>query len=135
MVGGYDVWRLSETWRIRFAYFETYGPVGSSPEGKQAYRALSLWDKARIATNPFALLFGPVYFFVKGMWRKGLTLLLLAVAPAAVIVVVRPGGVVEWVLALIVPVLAMIAANYAYFLHVVEHSRSWNPWEGSVGGR
>lgn len=133
MLGGYDVWRLSETWRIRFAYFETYGPVGCSPEGRQAFRALSLWDKARIATNPLALLFGPVYFFVKGMWRKGLTLLLLAVPSAVVIVVVGPGGAVEWAVALMVPVLAMTTANYAYFLHVVERSRSWNPWEGSTG--
>jgi hypothetical protein len=36
---------------------------------------------------------------------------------------------------LVVPVLSMATANYAYYLHVVEDSRSWNPWEGRFGRR
>ncbi|KWX60247.1 DUF2628 domain-containing protein [Mycobacterium sp. NAZ190054] len=135
MGGGYDVWRLSETWRIRFAYFETYGPVSSTPEGKQAFRALSFWDRIRISSNLWAFLFGPIYFFVKGVWRKGVTLLLLACVLAVVLVFVDVGAVVERAASLIVPVLAMTTANYAYYLHVVAGSRSWNPWEGMSGRR
>ncbi|WNG86663.1 DUF2628 domain-containing protein [Mycobacterium sp. ITM-2016-00317] len=136
-MGGYDVWQLSESWRIRFAYFETYGSVWSTPEGKQAYRALSAWDRVCISWNVLAFLFGPAYFLAKGMWRKGVTLLLVACALSAAVLAVDPGAALVRAVVLIVPVpvLAMATANYAYYLHVVEGSRSWNPWEGRLGRR
>ncbi|MDW5612581.1 DUF2628 domain-containing protein [Mycolicibacterium sp. D5.8-2] len=131
----YDVWKLSESWRIRFAYFETYGPVPWTLEARQGYRALSFWDRIRLSSNVSAFLFGPMYFFAKGMWRKGLTLLGVVGAVVAAVLLADVGGVIERMAALTVPVVAATTANYAYYLHVVEGSRSWNPLEGVFGGR
>lgn len=129
----YDVWKLSESWRIRFAYFDTYGPGPWAQEARQGYRALSLWDRIRLSSNVPAFLFGPMYFVVKGMWRKGLALLGAAGALVAAVLLTDVGGVVERVAALTVPVVAATTANYAYYLHVAKGSRSWNPLEGMFG--
>ncbi|QZT62036.1 DUF2628 domain-containing protein [Mycolicibacterium austroafricanum] len=131
----YDVWKLSESWRIRFAYFETYGPVPWTLEARQGYRALSFWDRIRLSSNVSAFLLGPVYFFAKGMWRKGLTLCGLVGASVPAVLFTDVGGVIERVAALIVPVAATTTANYAYYLHVAKNSRSWNPLEGMLRRR
>jgi hypothetical protein len=121
---------LSETWQIRFAYFDTYGPVSSTPEGRRAYRALPFFEKMRLGGNIWAFLFGPLYFVIKGMWRKGCTLLAVAVMLAFPILLFDLGSAIERITSILVPVVAMITANYAYYLYVVQGDRSWNPLEG-----
>lgn len=122
---------LPVVWQQRFAFFDAYGPPNSSPQAREAFRRLSFWDKQRLNVNIWAFLFSFLYFFVKGMWRKGLVLAAMAVAV---------GVLVEFVLHLsessavgasfAVPALAMTTANYAYYLHRVQRSTSWNPFEG-----
>jgi hypothetical protein len=84
----------------------------------------------RINTNIWGFLFGPIYFFVKGMWRKGLTLLLLAIGLAAIMIGAGAPDLVDRAASLVVPAMAMTTANYAYYLHVVKGSQSWNVFEG-----
>jgi Protein of unknown function (DUF2628) len=117
-------------WRTRFDFFDTYGLPSSSPAAQQAFRALPFGRKFRINSNVLAFLFGPIYFFVKGMWRKGLTLLGAALALAFVMFAIDAPDTVIRIANLIVPAMAMTIANYAYYLHVVRHSESWNPFEG-----
>lgn len=122
---------LTPVWQRRFAFFDAYGLPGSTAESREAFRQLSFWEKGRINTNVLAFLFSPFYFFVKGMWRKGLTLVLIAAALALVfgfLLEVPPA--VETGASLAMPALAMTTANYAYYLHLVKHSQSWNPFEG-----
>jgi hypothetical protein len=125
-----DRTQFSETWQKRFAYFDRYGPMSTTPEGRRAFRMLPFLDRMRLGGNLFAFLFGPIYFFVKGMWRKGLSLLGLACVIAVSLFVFDVGSAIERMVGLVVPVLAMVTANYGYYLHVVEHNRSWNPLEG-----
>ncbi|MGV0852593.1 DUF2628 domain-containing protein [Mycolicibacterium phlei] len=118
----------------KFAFFDRYGYPNSSPESKAAYRRLPFGKRFWLTCNLWALLFGPLYFFVKGVWRKGLVLVGIAIALAAVATYLDLPRSIERFFWYVVPILAMNTANYAHYLHAVKGSRSWNPFEG-VGWR
>jgi hypothetical protein len=48
--------------------------VDQLPQAQAAYRALPFGKKLGLTTNLLACFSGPIYYFVKGMWRKGLVL-------------------------------------------------------------
>ena len=121
---------LAKIWQTRFAFFRRFGLPRSSPQAQEAYRALGLSQRMDVSANVLAFVFGPLYFVAKGMWRKGLTLVLVEFA---VLMVLGISGVSEiWLRAIGVgfSVIATITANYAYFLHRTRASTSWNPFEG-----
>ena len=121
---------MSPSWQKRFDFFNAYGLPNSTPESRAAYRALSFMDRLKLSSNILAFLFGPIYFFVKGMWRKGLTLLGIFFAVEVVLVVLDvPDSLVRGI-GFGLAAIAMTTANYAYYLHVVRGSRSWNLFEG-----
>ncbi len=121
---------LSDSWRWKFDFFNTYGLPSASPEAKAAFRELSFMARMRLNSNILAFLFGSIYFFVKGMWRKGLTLLGITIAAAVVFTAVGVSDNVGRAIGIGIAVLAMSTANYAYYLHVTRNSQSWNPFEG-----
>jgi hypothetical protein len=121
---------LPPMWQRRFAFFRRFGLPRSSPQAQEAYRILGLSQRMDVSANVLAFVFGPLYFVAKGMWRKGLVLL---VVEFTVLMVLGILGVSEiWLRAIGVgfSVIATITANYAYFLHVTRASASWNPFEG-----
>ncbi len=121
---------LAPVWQERFAFFDRYGLPNASPQGRAAYRAMEILPRLRLNSNVLALLFGPLYFFVKGMWRKGLTLLGVGfVAINALLALGVSPGLVQ-ALGFAVSAAAMLTANYAYYLQVRHGSTSWNPFEG-----
>jgi hypothetical protein len=126
----YHVNDVPARWRQRFAFFHAYGLPSSSPEAREAFKALPFGTKVRINSNIPAFLFGPFYFFAKGMWRKGLTLLAAVVATAIVMVIVDAPDPLARAVGFGFATAVMTTANYAYYLHVVRRSRSWNPLEG-----
>ncbi|MDV3305626.1 DUF2628 domain-containing protein [Mycobacterium avium subsp. hominissuis] len=117
-------------WRSRFAFFAAYGLPSSSPEAREAYKALPFGARFRLNSNGMAFLFGPLYFFAKGMWRKGITLLTVAAAVAVVTVVIDMPDSLARAIDIGFAALAMTVANYAYYLHVAKQSQSWNFAEG-----
>jgi hypothetical protein len=64
----------------------------------------------------------------KGMWRKGLTLLAVAIAIPVTLVV----SDVSYLLARSIwtGFASANVTNYGFYLHVVRHGRSWNFLEG-----
>lgn len=125
---------LPAVWQSRFGFFEKYGLPSSSPESKVAFRALPFGAKVRIGSNLLAFFFGPIYFAVKGMWRKGLTLLgielVVSVVLSMLALVLRlPDGAFTGA-GVGVAAIGLSTANYAYYLHVTTGSRSWNLFEG-----
>ncbi|MDH6195098.1 hypothetical protein M2272_001727 [Mycobacterium frederiksbergense] len=121
---------LSPSWQKRFDFFTAYGLPNSTPEAKAAYKALPFGARFQIASNFLAFFFGPIYFFVKGMWRKGLTLLGIEVAASVILAVLNvPDGMFRGA-GIGLAAIAMTTANYAYYLHVTQHSQSWNLFEG-----
>lgn len=121
---------LSPTWLQRFAFFDAYGMPSSSPEAREAIRALPLRDRLRITSNFWAFLFFPFYFFVKGIWRKGLVWAGAAVALAAVGMSLGVSDQMAQAIGIGLAAGAMTTANYSYYLHVVKNSQSWNVFEG-----
>ncbi|MFR9751414.1 DUF2628 domain-containing protein [Nocardia sp. 004] len=121
---------LSPRWQERFAFYDAYGIPGSTPAAREAYRALPIGKRIMLNSNFLAFLFGPIYFFVKGMWRKGLTLFGIGVAAGAVIAIAGLSDTWIRIVGFGVAGLAMSTANYAYYLHVVQNSHSWNLFEG-----
>lgn len=121
---------VSPSWQKRFDFFNTYGLPNSTPESKAAYQALTFLERLKLTSNILAFLFGPIYFFVKGMWRKGLTLLGIFVAVEVVLVVLNVSDTLVRAIGFGLAAIAMTTANYAYYLHVVRGSQSWNLFEG-----
>ncbi len=122
--------QLAPIWQTRFAFFDRYGLPNATPQGRAAFRAMDFLPRLRLNSNLLAFLFGPLYFFAKGIWRKGLTL--LVVGFAAISLLTRLGvapGLVQ-ALGFGVAAAAMLTANYAYYLQLRRGSTSWNPFEG-----
>ena len=128
--GGFDV---PERWRSRFEFYGRYGQPASSPEATAAFKALPFGTRFRLGFNGPAFFFGPIYYAIKGPWRKGLSLFGGVIAFSVIV------GIIETIIGVTVPAGAWGAAvgliysttaNWAYFLHVTVGSTSWNPFEG-----
>lgn len=90
----------------------------------------------RININIIACFFGPIYFFVLGLWKKGLALIGIMLATNALILLVCTlletdvpyalGG------GLAAPYALMygLTVNYAYYLKEVKGEQGWNPFKG-----
>ncbi|OBJ69657.1 DUF2628 domain-containing protein [Mycobacterium sp. 1274756.6] len=124
-------YEVPEAWRSRFEFFDRYGHQASTPEARAAYKALPFGGRLRISANILAFLFGPIYFFVKGMWRKGLSLLLAAIVVSLALSQVEVSDGLNTGIGTAFAAVAMLTANYAYYLHVTKASTSWNPFEGT----
>lgn len=122
---------LPQKWQERFAFFDKYGgPM--SPEYKAALQQLEFKEKIKINMNIIAFFFGVIYFFVLGLWRKNLTVLGVAIV-VSFFLMFLPLGFYKTVSSVINLMFALgysLIANYAYYLHAVKGSTSWNPLEG-----
>jgi Protein of unknown function (DUF2628) len=71
-----------------------------------------------------------LHFFAKGMWRKGLSPLAVVIAIGVVLTISDVPYSVARAISTGFAAANMTVANYAYYLHVIRHSRSWNFLEG-----
>ena len=117
-------------WPQRFGFYRAQGLPSSSPQARAAFKALPFVDRMRLNANFLAFLFGPFYFFAKGMWRKGAALLGVAAVVAALLSALHASDDIKAGTAIGFAAVAMMTANYAYYLQVTRDSRSWNPFEG-----
>ncbi|MDF3338807.1 DUF2628 domain-containing protein [Mycolicibacterium septicum] len=130
---GPAAFEVPEKWRSRFDFFSRYGQPASSPEATAAFKQLSFGQRMRLGANGPAFFFGPIYFAIKGPWRKGLSLFGISFVVSFII------AIIEFAFNFTFPPAAYGAAigalysstaNWAYFLHVTRGSTSWNPYEG-----
>jgi hypothetical protein len=71
---------VSDSWKLKFRLLQKAG----GPSQKNL-KALSSGERFKITLNLLALLFGPLYYLAKGMWKKALSL--FAVCVAAIVVI------------------------------------------------
>ena len=86
---GYE--QLKEKWRFRFQFFDANGAPGLFKKNMAYYsatRSLSFMNRVKISANFLALFFGPIYFFVLGMWRKNLSLIGIGLLLSSTLVIV-----------------------------------------------
>lgn len=79
-----DHTELASIWQWRFGFYDQFGHPGSTPESEAAYKALPYGARLMLGCNLLAFFFGPIYYFVKGMWRKGLTIAAFTLTVVAV---------------------------------------------------
>lgn len=120
--GGYP-----EKWRQRFAVIEKAGGEHVRwwrwPEGKQ----LTGREKRLITSNLWAFVFGPFYYLYLGMWRKAITLSLLALAIDAILSVAGDalGVPVDRFLWVVSAIIFRQCANVDYYRKAVLKRREW----------
>lgn len=71
---GADIARLpvAESWKTKFRLMQRAGGP-ALPKMTE----LSFSERSKIGFNVLAFLFGPIYYAIKGMWRKAITLFAL----------------------------------------------------------
>ncbi|WP_421567120.1 DUF2628 domain-containing protein [Stenotrophomonas sp. PD6] len=126
-----------QKWRDRFQFFDAHGAPGSLSY-KAAFKALPFLRRIRIQSSILAFLFGPIYFFILGLWRKALVGLALSLGTIIVAVLLYAifgansafADIVSRVLGLAMTLIYATTANYAYYLKEVKGADSWNIFEG-----
>ncbi|PPV07586.1 hypothetical protein XBLMG947_1567 [Xanthomonas bromi] len=122
-----DRTQLSPKWQFRFDFFDRHGGP-KEPAYKDALKTLSFGNKVKIGMNFYAFFFGFIYFFIIGLWRKALSLIGISLV-LGIVASFLPTAF-QNVLWLPMSLLTGMIANYAYYLHTVKGSTSWNPFEG-----
>lgn len=122
---------LSKSWLHKFDLLEKVGANHQSiyrSMGTAEYKELGFRDKQRITFNFWAFVFGPLYYFVKKMWAKGLLILAFTwlLATAITLVEVALGfslpDVVYWIPGAII--FAQLA-NHDYYRKVIKDETVW----------
>jgi asparagine N-glycosylation enzyme membrane subunit Stt3 len=124
-------------WQERFAFLDAHGAPGT-PSYKDAFKALPFMQRIKIGSSILAFFFGPIYFFILGLWRKALVGLALTVATCVVAFILyavlgpesRGADFISRMLGLAVTLMYAGTANYAYYLKEVKGQDSWNFFEG-----
>jgi hypothetical protein len=117
--------KLPLIWKEKFALIDQAGGI-ALPSLAQ----LPLVARVRVRCNVFALLFGVLYYVCKGMWKRGVSLALLAIALTLLLVwLATPLGVPADYLHNVATALSALAyayrANLDYYKHAVLGDDSW----------
>lgn len=117
----------SEKWRQRFAAIEKAG--GERTRWWRWLEGKKLTGKERrlITSNLWAFLFGPFYYLYLGMWRKAITLSILALAIDGVLAVAGDAlsVPVDRFLWLVSAIIFRQCANVDYYRKAVLKRREW----------
>ena len=116
---------LSEAWQRRFAFFESYGSP-FQPAAAKALRALPLGPQLSISFNLWAFIFGPIYFAVVGVWRRGVTLMAVAVVLSLALDHLF-GDAVSRAFGFGAAAVFATTVNYYRFIKVTQGRDEWNP--------
>lgn len=115
--------QVPSAWKAKFYLIERAGGV-KLPK----FRELKVGERLKVNFNILAFLFGPIYYAVKGMWKKGLTLFLassLVVIGLAIVCELLGFGALGNALGYGVAALFATRANIDYYKKVVLHENGW----------
>lgn len=112
---------VSASWQRRFALVEKAG----GPKLPHANK-LAFGERMRLMFNIWGFLFGPFYYLAKGMWKKAITLFVVALVLYVVLAVVLSAlHLPEGFLSFIAPVIFATRANVDYYKKTVLGDASW----------
>jgi Protein of unknown function (DUF2628)/zinc-ribbon domain len=109
---------LSAPWGPKFALIEKAGGV-KLPNVK----SLTFGERAKLSFNVWAFLFGMLYYFAKGMPKKGISLFGLAVLISLVLEEI--GGFGQEISPFVMGVLFSTRANIDYYKKIVLKDDGW----------
>lgn len=112
---------LPEAWKKKFELIEKAG----GPKQPNA-RALTAAERYNINFNFWGLLFGPFYYFAKGMWKKALVLWILTIVVIVIIsMLLAAMGIPDQALGFAGGVIFAVRANIDYYKKVVLGDNGW----------
>jgi len=118
-----DELAVSATWKRRFHLIETAGGVRLV-----RLKELPFGDRMRVSFNVLAFLFGPLYYLAKGLWRKAITFLIVAVIIVASLSIVLNNAtfdVVDRALGYGLAAIFATRANIDYYKRMVLKDNGW----------
>ena len=131
-----QTYNVSPKWQERFAFFDQHGGP-KSPDFKQAFKQLPARKRILINLNFIAFFFGPIYFFVLGLWKKNLAIIAIIVALSFSLALIftllgyeQAPKAFDTGMNVVFALMYGLSANYAYYLKQVKGSQGWNPFEG-----
>ena len=116
---------VSESWKRKFHVMDDLNSI-TDPKEKKAYFKSLTWGERFGQSNILAFLFGFIYFFVKGMWKPGLTFLGISVVLLIVLVVLNiENDSILRAIGIGYSVVAMTRANILYYSKKVLGKELW----------
>lgn len=114
---------VSESWKTKFRLIEKAGGV-KQPN----FKALAFGERMKIAFNILGFLFGPIYYIVKGMWKKGLALFaacFVAVFVVALVLELMGLGRLANAVGYAAAAIFAVRANIDYYKKMVLGENGW----------
>lgn len=121
----------NKKFRECFEFFDQHGAPGTRAYG-QSLKAMPLGKRFWFMWNFPAFFFGFIYFFVKGMWKQGLTLIGMT-AVLCIVLAILPQGVAYGV-SMAFSLVVAYSASYQFYLLEIKGVDTWNPFKG-IGWR
>ena len=116
---------VSKSWKRKFHVMDDLNSI-TDPKEKKAYFKSLTWGERFGQSNILAFLFGFIYFFVKGMWKPGLTFLGISVVLLIVLVVLNiENDSILRAIGIGYSVVAMTRANILYYSKKVLGKELW----------
>ena len=120
---------IAPSWKQKFLAISESKPIGGGWahefEDKAAYKALPFWTKFSV----WGLLFGALFYFFKGMWKKALALIAMSIGLTILSEIFGEGSTGRDIFALaslIMPIVAAFAqANIDYYRKIVLGEDFW----------
>lgn len=113
---------LSPSWVRKFALIEKAGGT-KLPDGKN----LTTWERMAIQFGFLGFLFGPIYYLVKGMWKKAIVLTLLGLAIIFAVIAALAMAGIDGATAtrFVIPAIFASRATIDYYKKVVLKDDAW----------
>lgn len=114
---------ISESWKAKFHLLEKAGGV-KLPK----FRELSFSERMKVNFNVIAFFLGPIYYAVKGMWKKGITYFAICVVVITILsILLELAGLERFGKALGYGAAAIFAvrANIDYYKKMVLNQNGW----------
>ena len=119
-----DALDVSDTWKQRFKAMQKAGGPGMPKRSE-----LSKEERKKLFHfSVLGFFFGPLYYFSKGMWKKGFTLCVLVVAGVTIVELVMAAvGLKDFgrYLNVVGPAIFASRAHIDYYKKMVMKDRSW----------
>lgn len=116
-----------QVWVDRFNFFKLHGAPNTKGFVTEL-KALPFGKKMRVNFNWLAFFFGPIYFFIKGMWQGAITLIMIIII-AAIICSLTPSYVGS-VLNFAFSFMCGMVANYTFYRKEVLGEDDFNIFKG-----
>ena len=123
-----DQLNISDVWKTRFKAFQEYGQSESTWYGYKFNSSNPILSSGSIFNKNnyvsiMAFLFNVLWYFVKGMWKKGIILILIG--GAGNIIIDKIIGKDLYLGSLIIGVIAAYSGSYDYYKYKVLRQSSW----------